>query len=370
MFFWKKKPAPAEPAPPPAPAAHYQHLTVKEVVRETPDTVSIHFWHPPHAAIAYKPGQFLTLLLTIAGRKVRRAYSMSSSPHHDASLAVTVKHLPGGAASAYLTTQVKPGDVLEVMEPMGNFVYEPDPALARQLVLIGAGSGITPLMSILKSVLLAEPRSRVVVLYGSRNENNIIFRQQLADLQQQYPDRLQVTHLLSQPNAWEGRRGRLSRSNLIELLEDHNVQVAEAEFYICGPTGLMDEAREAFNVLQVPAEHIHRENFVPTQATHGEVTETQAAGRPQPRTVTLLYEGAEYKVSVKPHETILEAALSQDVDLPYSCQAGMCTACMGKCTSGTVSMDEEDGLTPKEIAAGLVLTCVAHPQSDDVVIEI
>ena len=117
-------------------------------------------------------------------------------------------------------------------------------------------------------------------------------------------------------------------------------------------------------------DRIYKESFSPTTATHGEVLLTETEATPQARTVTILYEGAEYKVAVKPHETVLEAALQQDIDLPYSCQAGMCTACMGKCTSGSVSMDEEDGLTPREIAAGFVLTCVAHPQSDDVVIEI
>jgi ring-1,2-phenylacetyl-CoA epoxidase subunit PaaE len=348
----------------------YHHLTVKEVVRETDDTVSIHFWHPPHQAIAYKPGQFLTLILPIEGKKVRRAYSMSSSPNRDASIAVTVKRLPGGLFSNYVCDRIKVGDAIEVMEPMGHFVVEPNPLKARELVLIGAGSGITPLMSMLKSVLPVEPKTRVTLLYGSRNEDAIIFRDQLAELQTKYLDRLNVRHVLSQPKSWHGRSGRINQSTAIELLTEAGVDLARAEFYLCGPEGLMQETTRALSILGVPAERIHHESFAPSTETHGEVLESDDDSGLKRRTVTVLYEGAEYQVPVEPHQTLLEAALELDIDLPYSCQAGMCTACMGKCTAGKIQMDEEDGLTSQEVAAGYVLTCVAHPLTEGVVVEI
>jgi ring-1,2-phenylacetyl-CoA epoxidase subunit PaaE len=348
----------------------YHHLTVKEVVRETDDTVTLHFWHPPHQAISYKPGQFLTLLLTIDGKKVRRAYSMSSSPNRDASLAVTVKRLPGGLVSNYVCDRIKPGDAIEVMEPMGHFVLEPNPLRTREVVLIGAGSGITPLMSMLKSVLPVEPRTRVTLLYGSRNEDSIIFRDQLAEWQTRYPERLRVTHVLSQPKSWHGRSGRINQTTAIELLTDADLDIPQAEFYLCGPDGLMQEAGRALQILGVPPARIHQESFAPSHETHGEVVESDDDSGLKRRTVTLIYEGAEYQVPVEPHQTLLEAALEMDIDLPYSCQAGMCTACMGKCTAGKMQMDEEDGLTPQEVEAGYILTCVAHPLSEGVIVEV
>jgi ring-1,2-phenylacetyl-CoA epoxidase subunit PaaE len=348
----------------------YFHLTVKEIVRETDDTITIHFWHPPHQAISYKPGQFLTLMPTVDGKKVRRAYSMSSSPNKDASLAVTVKRLPGGLVSNYLLDRLRPGDALEVMEPMGHFVCEPNPTRRRQVVMFGAGSGITPLMSMLKSVLPVETGTRIFLIYGSRNENSIIFKQQLADLQEKYGDRFVVRHVLSQPQSWQREAGRLNQGKAIELLGELGVDVPQAEFYVCGPEGLMHEVQGALAVLGVPKERIHKESFAPTHETHGEVVEEDDGGSLKTQTVTVIYEGAEYKVDVAPHQTILEAALELDIDLPYSCQAGMCTACMGRCTAGKVQLDEEDGLTDAELKAGFILTCVAHPLTKDVVVEI
>ncbi|MBO9637908.1 ferredoxin--NADP reductase [Siphonobacter aquaeclarae] len=348
----------------------YYHLTVKEVVRETEDTVTLHFWHPPHATIPYKPGQFLTLILPVENKKVRRAYSMSSSPNKDASIAVTVKRLAGGLVSNYVNDQVKAGDVIEVMEPMGHFVCEPAAGRSRELVLFGAGSGVTPLISMIKSVLPVETNTRITLVYGSRNERNIIFRDQLAELEAQFAGRLTVVHVLSQPLAWDGRSGRVNQQAAIRILDELNIPVTSAEFYLCGPEGMMEEVQHALAILNVPKEQIHKESFAPSKDTHGEVVEDEDDGKLKTRTITLFYEGAEYKVEVKPHQTILEAGLELDIDLPYSCQAGMCTACMGRCKSGKVMMDEEDGLTEQEIAAGFVLTCVAHPMSADVVIEI
>lgn len=349
----------------------YFHLTIKEIVRETDDTVTIHFWHPPHQAISYKPGQFLTLMPVVEGKKVRRAYSMSSSPNQDASLAVTVKRLPGGSVSNYLYEHLKVGDSLEVMEPMGYFVCEPNPTRRRELVLVGAGSGITPLMSMLKSVLPVETSTKAYLVYGSRNEDSIIFKQQLADLQSRYPDRFEVRHVLSQPKSWDRPAGRLNQGKVVDLFQELGVQPAQAEFYVCGPEGLMHEVEGALNVLGVAKDRIHKESFAPSPETHGEVVEEEeASGSLKTQLVTVVYEGAEYKVQVQPHQTILEAALEMDIDLPYSCQAGMCTACMGKCTAGKVLLDEEDGLTDAELKAGFVLTCVAHPLTKDVVVEI
>ncbi len=355
--------------------ANRYFLKVREVIRETPDSITIQFWHPINEVIRYQPGQFLTFLLTIGTQKVRRSYSMSSSPHVDASLSVTVKRLPGGLVSNYLCDRLKEGDVLETLEPMGTFTPTLDPSAKRLHILIGAGSGITPLFSMLKSILHAEPKSEVWLIYGNRNEQEIIYKAHLDAISSVYTDRLTVTHILSQPSAaWTGFSGRINQSNLLKLLESHKAEtLRQADYYLCGPDGLMDEVRSALNLLAVPTDKIHRESFqtATTAQAVGAVLEGDVDDEDSStQDVTVLYEGNEYKFAVEPHQTILEAALEQDIDLPYSCQAGMCTACLGKCVSGEVKLDEEDGLSASEIKAGYVLTCVAHPASKNVVIEI
>ena len=354
--------------------ANRYFLKVKDIVRETPDAVTISFWHPINEEIRYQPGQFLTFLLTINNQKIRRSYSMASSPHVDVSLSVSVKRVPGGLVSNYLCDRIKPGDVLETLEPMGTFVPTLEPQNRRALVLIGAGSGITPLFSMAKSALHVEPNSRVWLIYGNRNQTAIIYKAHLDAMEQAYgKSRFQVSHILSQPaNGWAGVEGRLNQHTLTTLLEEMPVQERQnASFYLCGPDGMMAEARSALALVGVSAERVHKESFLNAPVSTGEVVEEPMTaadnGTPQ---VTIMYEGSEYKFAVAPHQTILEAALDLDIDLPYSCQAGMCTACMGRCTSGTVKLDEEDGLSDSELKAGYILTCVAHPVGADVVIEI
>ena len=347
----------------------YFHLTVKEIIEETPDTKTISFWHPVHNTIPYKAGQFLTLMPVIDGQKVRRSYSMSSSPNKDASIAVSIKRVANGLVSNYLCDNLKVGDALEIMEPMGHFIIEPNPNKERTIVLFGGGSGITPLMSILKSVLPVEKKTKVYLVYGSRDEDSIIFKNQLAELEQQYEGRLRVMHVLSKPTyTWTGYKTRINQASAVTFLkQDFAIDIASAEYYLCGPEGMMDSVTKALNIFNVPAENIHQEHFGAGILT---VEQEDEEGSLKEQSVTIKYEGTDYQILVKPHETILEAALRDDIDLPYSCQAGMCTACMGKCVSGKVSMDEEDGLTDKEIQQGYILTCVAHPKTSNVVIEV
>jgi ring-1,2-phenylacetyl-CoA epoxidase subunit PaaE len=352
----------------------YFYLKVKEIERETPDAATIHFWHPLNEVVKYKPGQFLTLLLPRDDTKVRRSYSMSSSPFTDVSLAITVKRIPGGFASGYLIDQVKEGDVIEVMEPMGTFTPALDADQSRTVVLIGAGSGITPLMSIAKSVLIVEPESTVRLLYGNRTESSIIFKDKIDALRSKYGERFEVVHTLSQPHeGWDGETGRLNKSTILKILEKLPSTPADrTDYYLCGPDDMMEEAKRALDILGVAQEKVHKESFLTATGAknHGEVSLDENDGSLKAREITVLYEGSEYKFKVEPHQTVLEAALDQDIDLPYSCQAGMCTACMGRCVSGKVHLDEEDALSEAELKAGFILTCVTHPLTDDVVIEV
>ncbi|TGD79702.1 ferredoxin--NADP reductase [Hymenobacter wooponensis] len=367
-------------------SSQYLTLNVVELTQETSDAVTIHFERPDRQPVASEPGQFLTLILPCGpgGKKERRAYSLCSTPGEAPRLAVTVKRVPGGLMSNYLLDTVRVGQQMEVMAPIGNFTLNPAPNSARSFVLVGAGSGITPLMSMLKAVLQEEPKSYVLLIYGNRNEESVIFREQLRQLEQQYANRFQVEHVYSQPTgpvAAHQHTGRLNRTMLLRILEQrHQFPAEQAEYYLCGPEGLMTESKAALELLGVPASRIRRESFVAAADTaeasaaqpngHGDVSTAEDDGKIVTRTVTINYEGSEYQIEVEPNQTILEAALDQDIDLPYSCQAGLCTACRGKCLSGKVHLDEREGLSDRELSQGYVLTCVGHPLTSDVVIEI
>ena len=350
--------------------SQYFNLKVKEVIRETEDAVTLVF-HPADSTIKYKSGQFLTFIIPIEGEKIRRSYSLCSIPFIDKELAVTVKKVVHGKASNYLVDCLKEGMEIEVMQPLGTFFLEPNQTAQRDIVLIGAGSGITPLYSMARTILSCEPLSNVYLLYGNRNEDSIIYKEKLNDLKKEHGDRLNIVHILSQPHSkLTVPSGRMNQSLIIKLLESfHKLNLDKALFYICGPEGMMTEASKALEILKIQKGNIHQESFVASSSPEpaGEVVHT---GEVKEQEVTIIYQGSEYKVKVPKSKTILQAALDEDIDLPYSCQSGMCTACMGKCTSGKVQLDDADGLSDKEIKMGYVLTCVGHPITSDVVIEI
>lgn len=351
-------------------STRYHKLKVTNIVKETPDTISVYLQQPAQSKIAYKPGQFLTLLIPVGGETVRRSYSMSSCPHTDKELCVTVKRVANGKVSNYLNDNLKVGHELEVMEPMGSFALDLRP-VQRHVILIGAGSGITPLMSIAKAVLRMESSSIVSLLYGNRNQESIIFKNALEELQKQYTNRFRVLHILSQPNpGWTGLTGRLNRALVIKLINElPKLDVYRTDYYTCGPSGMMEEIEQALALLYVPKDKIHKESFATTTDSTPKMME-EGDGEVKTQVVTLIYEGNEYKVKVEPDQSILDAGLDMDIDLPYSCQSGLCTACRGKCVSGKVIMDEEDGLSEQEMKEGYVLVCVGHPLTSDVVIEI
>jgi ring-1,2-phenylacetyl-CoA epoxidase subunit PaaE len=355
----------------------YYTMKVADITQETSDALTLHLDHPDRKNIPYTPGQFLTLILTIDGKKVRRSYSLCSTPD-EPYFSVTVKRVEGGMVSNFLADHVLIGDEIEVMSPLGNFALQPNPALKRHLFFFGGGSGITPLMSMLKNTLKYEPQSRVTLIYGNRNLDSVIFKDQLNQLEQQNPDRLKIVHVFneSMADATESQEniGLLDRKMVLRLLENLRVPGYDQEsYYMCGPEGMMNEVRDALQFMSVPANQVFKESFtVPTtQEDHGaDVAAAAETDEIIARTVTILYEGKEYQVEVEPDETILEAGLKADIDLPYSCQAGLCTACIGKCLSGRVHLDEREGLSDAEIEKGYVLNCVGHPLTANVVIEI
>lgn len=350
---------------------HYYELTVKEVISETKDAISIVF-QQPETAISYKSGQFLTLIIPIHGKEVRRSYSLCSSPFVDQDLVVTVKRVENGLMSNWLPDNVKAGDTLRVMEPMGQFTTEYKQDQKRHVVMFAGGSGITPIMSILKSLLTQEPETMVSLIYCNRDEESIIFKKALEHWETQHQGRLQVIHVLDQaPMNWQGYSGLLNPDMLKNLFERiPNWGLEKTTYYMCGPEGMMNNVETLLADHAIPKEKIIKESFVQGTTQKTPAAQDATAAEQKAREVTIRYDGEDYKVTVPPGKPILETALDAGIDLPYSCQSGLCTACRGKALSGKIKMDEEEGLSSKEREEGYVLICVGHPLSDDVVIEI
>lgn len=352
---------------------HYHDLVVKDIVKETKDAITIVFDHPKDKKINYKSGQFLTLIVPIGGKDVRRAYSLCSSPFIDNDLAVTIKRVDNGLMSNHLPDQLKVGDKVKIMEPMGQFVTEYDKANKRHLIMFAGGSGITPMLSIIKSIIDQEPDSIVSLVYCNRDIDSIIFKAQLEKLQTTFEGRLHVIHVLDNaPMNWQGYSGLLNSemlSKLVERIPDWGID--NTTYLMCGPEGMMKNVDTLLSARNIPKEKIFKESFVQgTIDKENKKEEVASAGESKAREVTIKYDGEEYKVMVEPDRTILETALDMGIDLPYSCQSGLCTACRGKALSGKVKLDEEEGLSQSERDEGYVLTCVGHPLTDDVVIEI
>lgn len=351
---------------------HYYHLKVKEIIQETSDAITIVF-EAPEGGLHYKAGQFLTLISTIEGAEVRRSYSLCTSVLTDTDPAVTVKRVEGGKMSNFLTDSLKVGDTIKVMEPMGKFTTDLNPDKKRHIVLFGGGSGITPLLAITKEILQGEPNSIISLIYANRNIDTIIFRDKLEEIQRDFEGRFHVIHILDNaPLNWQGPSGLLNPEKLKDLMEripDWGIE--KTQYLMCGPEGMMNNIDTILATLKIPKENIFRESFV-AGITHKKevIVEAEDEHKPTSHEVTIIYEGEEHKFKVDPDKTILETALSLDIDLPYSCQSGLCTACRGKCLSGKVKLDEEEGLSEAELSEGYVLTCVGHPVTDDVVIEI
>ncbi len=347
---------------------HYYPLKVKEVVNVTADAISIIF-EQPDPPIAYKSGQFLSVIAEIDGKEVRRSYSLFTSPFVDKDLGVTVKRVEGGLMSNYLNDHVKTGDTLMVMQPMGNFTSEYNKDNKRHVIMFGGGSGITPLMSIIKSMLHEEPESIVSLLYANRNIDSIIFKDALEKLQNIFEGRFHVIHILDDaPMNWQGPSGLLNHEMLEKLFEripDWGIE--KSTFIMCGPEGMINNVQELLEERHIPKEKIFRESFVAGIMNKPEPVATDEIVA---RMVSVVYDGEEHTFEVKPKNTILETALYNDIDLPFSCQSGLCTACRCRLVSGKIKMDEEEGLSESEINQGYVLICVGHPLTDDVKLEV
>ena len=345
-------------------ADHTISLRLREIIRETDDAKTFVFETSGGSTLNYKAGQFLTFLIDMHGHEVRRSYSMSSAPGVDAFPAITVKRVPNGEISRFWIDTVKTGDTFKVLAPSGRFVLEKEDAGARDIVLIGAGSGITPLFSLLKQTLTQEPESRVTLIYASRNVRNTLFWAQITDWQERFPERLRVIHIHSQPaEDWAGIQGRINNTRLEQLVaKSIRFKREDARFFICGPFELMRSAGITLHFMGFHSEQIRKENFViPSPPPPPPVS--------NPHRITLDFRGSKYGLLVPAHSTVLDAALAEGIQLPYSCKGGRCASCAAVCTSGKVHMSVNEVLTDRDLTEGWILTCSSYVDSDDVTIE-
>ena len=340
-------------------------LIIKEVKRETKDAVSILFNVPEELKSNYKflAGQYLNLKLTLDGEEIRRAYSICSSPD-SGELRIAVKAVKGGAFSQFANTKLKAGDVIEIGTPEGKFTFEPQVDRQKNYAAFAAGSGITPIMSIIKSFLKNEPKSSFVLVYGNKTPEETIFHQELHDLQLKYMGRFFVHYVFSQAKAADTLFGRIEKSTVNFVLKNKHKELTFDKFYLCGPEEMINRVTEVLKEQNVKESSIKFELFSSssTENTIGKSLGGQSK-------ITIMVDDEETTFEMSQKQTVLDAALKQGIDAPYSCQGGICSSCLARVTSGTAEMTKNSILTDNEIASGLILTCQAHPTSDTIYID-
>jgi len=349
----------------------FHRLAVDDLRRETPDAVSMTFAIPEGLAgdYSFSPGQYLTLRTTMDGEEVRRSYSICSGPG-DGELRIAVKKVDGGAFSSWAIEELKSGDELDVMTPTGRFGVAPAPEEARTYVGFAAGSGITPILSIIKGVLAGEPKSRFFLFYGNRATSSMLFREALEELKDRFIDRFSVFHVISgEEQDIPILQGRLDGDKVRVLLRAMVPAESVDHIFVCGPTGMSDDIEATCRGIGIAPERIHVERFV-----------SEFGGKPRPKAVipasappkafaSLVIDGKRRDVPVAEGEAILDAALRAGIDLPFACKGGMCSTCRAKLVEGKAEMDLNYSLEPWELKAGFVLTCQAKPVSDRVVVD-
>jgi len=358
----------------PAPRAlGFYPLAVADVRRETADTVSVAFTVPPPLTDTFRfiPGQYLTLRSTVDGDDIRRSYSICSGLD-DGELRIAIKRLEGGAFSSFVHEGLARGDTVAVMPPTGQFTHQPDPAAAGTYVAFAAGSGITPVMSLLKSVLSREPRSRFALFYGNRTRADIIFRDALADLKDRFVCRLSIAHLLSREHREVAALGgRLDGAKVALLLRTLPPVDAIDRAFICGPAGMIASTEAALAAAGVAAGRILIERFTPAPGGRRRAPTVVVAepAMPPVAIADILLGGVRTEVPIAAGETVLDAGLRAGLDMPYSCHGGMCCTCRAKLLQGEVAMDVNYSLAQWELDAGYVLTCQSHPKTARVAVD-
>jgi ring-1,2-phenylacetyl-CoA epoxidase subunit PaaE len=351
---------------------HFHPLTVRELRRETADTVSIAFQVPDELRDTFRfvQGQYLVLRTMLAGEEVRRSYSICTGAQ-EGDLRVAVKKVEGGLFSTWANESLRSGDVLDVMPPQGRFFVPLDPANRGLYVAFAAGSGITPVMSILKTTLATEPQSRFLLFFGNRSFDQIIFREELELLKNRHPERLAVHHVLSRESLGTPLfYGRLDGEKCRQFGRFFFRPEEVDAFFLCGPEEMIFSVRDCLAELGADPKKVHFELFT-TDGTKRKAAAARAAAARDSfdASVTLIQDGTHFDFLLPSDgSTLLDAAMRAGADLPFSCKGGVCSTCKAKVLEGEVDMDLNYGLEPDEVVAGYILTCQSHPKTKRVVV--
>lgn len=350
----------------------FHTLKVSDVRKETADCVSVAFELPADIESAYrfKPGQYLTLKANINGEEIRRSYSICSCPY-DGELRVAIKKVEGGVFSTYANHDLVAGDTLDVMTPIGNFTTEFNENQSRSYVAVAAGSGITPVMSLIKSAMIAEPNSKFTLIYGNRNSASVIFKDEIEDLKDKYMNRLEVHHVLSREDQGSDlMKGRITEEKIKGFAEKFFDVNETAAYFLCGPEEIIHATEKALADMGVAKEKIHFELFTPAKdsAPKKELSSNSTA-KDVLSSVSVILDGDETHMDISTKgKTILDSALDAGADVPFACKGAVCCTCRAKVLEGTAEMEMNYALTDEEVEEGYILTCQSHPTSEKVVV--
>jgi ring-1,2-phenylacetyl-CoA epoxidase subunit PaaE len=346
--------------------SQFYKLTIKEIQKETDNAVTINFEVPNNLkdTFSFKAGQYITLKTILNGNEVRRDYSLCVSPKSN-ELRVAVKEVDNGTFSVYANNQLKVGDSLEVAPPKGRFVFEPNDKKTKNIALFAAGSGITPVLSIIKCALEEEVHSKVILVYGNKKTKDTMFLNELLELHHQYKDRFSIQFVFSQADEDNSIFGRIEKSTVNYIMKNKHKHVEVDAFYLCGPEGMIHTVKDVLTEHNINDDVIHYELFKAAKASNDDI-KTLSEGNTH---ITVIVDDEETEFEMSQKRNILESALDEDLDVPYSCQGGICSSCIARIKEGEATMRQNNILTDSELAEGLILTCQAHPTTNKIVVD-
>jgi ring-1,2-phenylacetyl-CoA epoxidase subunit PaaE len=332
---------------------------VSNKFKETDEAFTFVLKNEQNIPVSYEAGQFLTFIFEHKEDEIRRSYSISSSPPVDENISITVKRTPNGEISRHLIDHVHINDRLVSIQPAGRFIINTSWNFRRQFFFIAAGSGIVPIYSLIKKILKEEPLSKIVLIYQNHNEDDIIFKYQLDEIQNKYSANLKLMHFLSKPETKNHHPQKLNNFLLEKIVEENLIEGNECFFYLCGPVSFMRMAQFTLKWMGFNDEHIKKENFtvdfIPPPPLINDFSKKK---------IIIHYNKETFRISVAYPVNILQAALDKNIQLPYSCRSGRCASCVAKCLKGKIKMSNNEVLTDKDLKDGLVLTCVGYAETD------
>lgn len=347
--------------------AQFHSLNIKSIEKVTDKSVAITLDIPENLKpnFVFKAGQYITLRTTINGEEIRRDYSICSSKH-SGDITVAVKTVEGGTFSVYANEQLKAGDIIDVAEPNGRFVFEANEGKTRTVAAFAAGSGITPVLSIAKTLLEEEPFSNFILVYGNKSSENTMFFKDLIELQALYGNRFHVHFIYSQSQEEDALFGRIEKSTVNLIVKNKYKGVTIENFYLCGPEQMIHTVKDVLIENGVKENAILFELFTASVEAESSSSSETLSGNSK---IKVLVDEEEFEFEMSKEKSILEAALKEDIDAPYSCQGGICSSCIARLTEGKAEMRQNNILTNGEVAEGLILTCQAYPTSDTLVVD-